>query len=84
MGEILARTSGATVVLDPDGVLDEHAITSVAEACRVVRVEDWDSLRRVWDLDIRRVLEGPATLVCVSSAEFATAVDLPWGHRARG
>ena len=36
MGEVLARTSGATVVLDPDGVLDEHAITSVAEACRVV------------------------------------------------
>ena len=53
MGEILARTSGATVVLDPDGVLDEHAITSVAEACRVIRVDDWVSLRRVWDLDIR-------------------------------
>ena len=78
MGEILARTSGATVVLDPDGVLDEHAITSVAEACRVVRVDDWVGLRRVWDLDIRRVSDGPPTLVCVSSAEFATAVDLPW------
>ena len=78
MGEILARTSGATVVLDPDGMLDEHAITSVAEACRMIRADDWDSLRRVWDLDIRRVFDGPATLVCVSSAEFATAVDLPW------
>ena len=78
MGEILTRTSGTTVVLDPDGVLDEHALTSVAEACRMIRADDWDSLRRVWDLDIRRVLEGPATLVCVSSAEFATAVDLPW------
>ena len=78
MGEILARTSGAAVVLDPDGVLDEHAITSVAEACRVIRADDWDSFRRVWDLDIRRVLDGPPTLVCVSSTEFATASDLPW------
>ena len=78
MGEILARTSGTTVVLDPDGVLDEHAITSVAEACRMIRVDDWVSLRRVWDLDIRRVLDGPPTLIWVSSAEFATAVDLPW------
>ena len=78
MGEILARTSGATVVLDPDGVLDEQAITSVAEACRVARVDDWVGLRRVWDLDIRRVSDGPPTLVCVASAEFATAVDLPW------
>ena len=78
MGEILARTSGATVVLDPDGVLDEHAITSVAEACRVVRVDDWVSLRRVWDLDIRLQTDESQTLVCVASAEFAMAVDLPW------
>ena len=78
MGEIFARTSGATVVLDPDGVLDEHAITSVAEACRVIRVEDWVSLRRVWDLDIRLRTDESQTLVCVASAEFATAVDLPW------
>ena len=78
MGEILARTSGATVVLDPDGVLDEHAITNVAEACRVVRVDDWVSLRRVWDLDIRLRTDESQTLVCVASAEFATAVDLPW------
>ena len=78
MGEILARTSGATVVLDPDGVLDEHAITSVAEACRVVRVDNWVTLRRVWDLDIRLRTDESQTLVCVASADFATAVDLPW------
>ena len=79
LGESLARASGTTVVLDPDGVLDEHAITSVAEACRVIRVDDWSGLRRAWDLDTRR--RGPdetQTLVCVSSADFATATDLPW------
>ena len=78
MGEILTRTSGTTVVLDPDGVLDEHAITSVAEACRMIRADDWVSLRRVWDLDIRLRTDESQTLVCVASAEFATAVDLPW------
>ena len=78
MDEILTRTPGTIVVLDPDGVLDEHAITVVAEARRVIRVDDWVGLRRVWDLDIRRVSDGPPTLVCVSSAEFATAADLPW------
>lgn len=67
------------MVLDPDGVLDEHAITSVAEACRVIRADDWADLRRAWDLDIRRRgPDEPQTLICVSSAEFATATDLPW------
>ncbi len=79
LGESLARASGAIVVLDPDGVLDEPAITSVAEACRVIRVDDWAGLRRVWDLDVRRRgPDEPWTLVCVSSDEFTTATDLPW------
>lgn len=66
-------------MLDPDGVLDEPAITSVADACRVIRVEDWAGLRSAWDLDIRRRgPDEPQILVCVSSAEFAAATDLPW------
>ena len=78
MDEILARTSDATVLLDPDGVLDEYTITGVAETCRVIQVDDWVSLRRVWDLDIRLRTDESQTLVCVESAEFATAADLPW------
>ena len=78
LDEIRTRTPGTIVVLDPDGVLDEHAITVVAEARRVIRVDDWVGLRRVWDLDIRRGPDESPTVVCVSSAEFATAADLPW------
>ena len=79
LGESLTRSSGVTVVLDPDGVLDEHAMASVAEACRVIRINDWAGIRRAWDLEIRRRgPDEPQTLVCVSSAEFATATDLPW------
>ena len=67
------------MVLDPDGVLDEHAIASVAEACRVIRIDDWAGIRRAWDLDIRRRgSDEPQTLICVSSAEFLAATDLPW------
>lgn len=79
MGETLSRSSGTAVVLDPDGVLDEPALTDVEAVCRVIRVQDWANLRRAWDLDVRR--RGPddsLILVCVSSAEFATATDLPW------
>ena len=79
LGESLTRSSGVTVVLDPDGVLDEDAIASVAEACRVIRIDDWAGIRRSWDLDIRRRgPDEPQALICVSSAEFATATDLPW------
>lgn len=78
MGETLAPTPGTIVMLDPDGVLDDHAITAVSETCRVIRVADWASLRRVWDLDVRRSPDAPKTLVCVSSADFATEADLPW------
>ena len=79
LGDCLARASGATVVLDPDGMLDARAITSVADACRVIRVDGWTGLRRVWDLDIRRRgPDEPQTLVCISSGEFVTATDLPW------
>ena len=76
--EVLDRTWGATVVLDPDGVLDEDAITSLAEACRVIQADGWPDLRRVWDLDVRRRSDSARTLICVSSAEFAAATDLPW------
>ena len=78
MGETLAPTPGTIVMLDPDGVLDDHAITVVSETCRMIRVDDWASLRRVWDLDVRRSPDAPKTLVCVSSADFATEADLPW------
>ncbi|MXZ98236.1 MAG: BREX-3 system phosphatase PglZ [Acidimicrobiaceae bacterium] len=74
---VLDRTSGATVVLDPDGVLDEDAITSLAEACRVIRADGWLDLRRAWDLDVRCRSDSQQTL-CVSSDEFAAATDLPW------
>lgn len=74
----LARTSGATVVLDPDGVLDRDAIAVVEEACEVHRVSDWASLRRVWDLNIRRRAQNLHLLVLSTSEEFATAADLPW------
>ena len=79
LGESLARASGVTVVLDPDGVLDGPAVTNVAEVCRVIQVDDWAGLRRAWDLEVRR--RGPdesQTLVCVSSAEFVKVTDLPW------
>lgn len=79
LGETLSCTSGIAVVLDPDGVLDESALTDVEAVCRVIRVHDWASIRRAWDLDIRRRVPGEAlTLVCVSSAEFTTVTDLPW------
>ena len=79
LGESLTRASGSTVVLDPDGVLDEHAITSVSEVCQVIGADDWTSLRSAWDLRVRRrQTDEPRTLVCVSSAEFAAAADLPW------
>ena len=78
MGQVLTRTSGVSVTLDPDGVLDEHAVASITETCRVIRVDDWVGLRRVWDLDIRRGQVEPHTLVCVASAEFTAAMDLPW------
>lgn len=79
LGESLARASGVTVVLDPDGVLDGPAVTNVAEVCRVIQVDDWAGLRRAWDLDVRRRgPDEPQTLVFVSSTEFATATDLPW------
>ncbi len=78
LGEVLDRTSGTAVVLDPDGVLDEGAIASLTEACRVIRADGWLGLRRVWDLDVRRRSDSPRTLICVSSDEFAAATDLPW------
>lgn len=79
MGEVLSHTSGTALLLDPDGVLDQSAINTMEAVCRVIRVHDWASLRRAWDLDIRRHgPDDPLTLVCVSSAEFTVATDLPW------
>lgn len=77
--DTLARPDGASVVLDPDGVVDENAITSVSEACHLIRADDWPSLRSAWDLQVRRrSADEPLTLVWVASTEFAAATDLPW------
>ena len=78
MSGTLARTSGATVVFDPDGVLDPHAIAAIEEAGEVHRVGEWAGLRRAWDLNIRRGADEPHNLVLLASAEFATPADLPW------
>ena len=78
LGDALTRRSGATVVLDPDDVLDEHAAAALNEDCEIIRVSDWGELRCAWDLDVRRRPESSHRLVVVRSPEFTTPTDLPW------
>ena len=74
----LARTSGTTVLLDPDMVLDPHAVVAVEELCELLRVRDWIGLRCVWDLDVRHRSSEAPCLVLSTCAEFAAVSDLPW------
>lgn len=86
LSDALARLSGSTVVLDPDGLLDEDAAAVLGVRDAVVRVSDWVGLRRAWDLDIRRRSGEPHRLVVVRSPEFTAPNDLPWDvqHEAAG
>ena len=78
LGDALTRRSGATVVLDPDGLLDEHSAATLGASIEILRVSDWVGLRCAWDLDVRRQPAEPHRLVVVCSAEFTAPTDLPW------
>lgn len=78
MSQILNRTSGATIVLDPDGVLCYQDLAAIGESCEVIQVDDWIGLRCAWDLRVRRGSDEAHNLVLVTSSEFARPTDLPW------
>ena len=78
LGDALTRRSGATVVLDPDDLLDDDAARALDEDCEIVRVAGWPELRCAWDLNVRRRPGTPHRLVVVRSPEFTTPTDLPW------
>ena len=76
--DVLTRTSGTTVVLDPDGVLGNNDLATIGETCEVIRVDDWIGLRCTWDLRVRRGSDKAHNVVLVTSSEFARPTDLPW------
>ena len=78
MSQILNRTSGATIVLDPDGVLCYQDLAAIGESCGVIQVDDWIGLRCAWDLRVRHGSDEAHNLVLVTSSEFVRPTDLPW------
>ena len=78
MSQILSRSSGTTIVLDPDGVLSHQDLATIGESCGVIQVDDWIGLRCAWDLRVRRWSDEAHNLVLVTSSEFARPTDLPW------
>ncbi len=78
LGDALTRQSGATVVLDPDGLLDDHSADELGVSDAIVHVSDWAGLRCTWDLDVRRQSAESRRFVVVRSPEFTAPTDLPW------
>ena len=76
--DVLTRTSGTTVVLDPDGVLGRNDLATIGETGEVIRVHDWIGLRYAWDLRVRRGSDEVHHMVVVTSSGFAAPTDLPW------
>jgi len=74
----LTRTSGTTVVLDPDGVLDHTDLATIGETCDVIPVVDWAGLRCAWDIRVRRRSDDSRCVVVLTCSAFARPTDLPW------
>jgi hypothetical protein len=71
--------SGTAVILDPDGFLDAEVIEELGRLVTVHCVEEWPTLRILWDSEIRaRDDQKRSIALVVRSSEFATTSDLPW------
>jgi len=78
VGRAIDESSGAVVLLDPDGLLGDIDLEELADEVDVIRVVNWIELRRTWDLDIRRREPAQLGVVLIVSDDFRFGTDLPW------
>ena len=78
VGRAIDESSGAVVLLDPDGLLGYLDLEELADEVDVIRVVNWIELRRTWDLDIRRRDPLQLGVVLIVNDDFRSGTDLPW------
>ena len=74
----LEQTEPVVVILDPDGVISKEDLDDLNCQVEVAPATDWKSLRRLWDLDIRRRKEPGKVAVLLQRTEFPDHLPLPW------
>ena len=75
---VLNSSEAVVVLLDPEGVLAEEDLLDLDERVEVLRAKDWQTLRYLWDVDLRNQPRAGKVAIVLQATEFGDGLPLPW------